>query len=148
MLLHHLDQLALGQFDAVEQRLDARIRLVADLVVERLQRALHVVGDRQDIARKIGDAVGARVGHLALGAAAQIFHLGQRAQQAVLQARGLLGERRDRIGRCFGGLCGLGVLGRGLSPVRAVVSVIIQSISKCVEFAPDIRAEGAKIKPS
>ena len=122
MLLHHLDELALGELDAIEQRLDARIRLPADLVVERLHRALHIVRDGQDIARKIGDAVSARIGHFALGPAAQIFHLGQRAQQAVLQARGLPCEFRDRIGRCFGGLCSLGILGRGgLSPVRARV---------------------------
>ena len=89
VLLHHLDELALGELDAVEQRLDAGIRLLADLVVERLHRALHVVGDGQDIAREIRDAVGARIGHLALGAAAQVFHLGQRAQQAVLQVGGL-----------------------------------------------------------
>ena len=148
MLLHHLDQLALGQLDAVEQRLDAGIRLLADLVVERLHRALHVVGDRQDIAREIGDPVDARVGDFALGAAAQVFHLGQRAQQPVLQARGLPCELRDRIGRCFGGLCSLGVLRRAASVPFALVSVIIQFRMRMRKFAPDIRAEGAKIKPS
>ena len=42
---------------------------------------------------KIGDAVDARIGDLALGPPAQIFHLGERAQQPVLVVGGLLAQR-------------------------------------------------------
>ena len=127
VLLHHLDEFALGEFYAIEQRLDAGVRLLADLVVERLHGALHVVGDGQDIARKIGDAVDPRVGDFPLGAAAQVFHLGERAQQPVLQLGGLLAELGDRIGRCSAG-CEPRLRRGGLSPPLAVVSFIIHSV--------------------
>ncbi len=52
MLLQHLQQFALGQFDAVKQSLDAGIRLVLELGAQRLQGAVHVVGNRQNVARE------------------------------------------------------------------------------------------------
>ena len=113
-----LMQLALGELDAVEQRLHAGIRLVADLVVERLHGAVHVVGDREDVAREIRHAIDARIRDLALGAAAQILHLGERAQQPVLQVGRLLGERRHGIG---GAASACGAVS-GASGAPAVVS--------------------------
>ena len=104
VLFQHLQQLALGQLDAVEQRLDGRVRGLAQLGVERLQRAVHVVGDRQHVARERRDAVLAHVGDLALGALAQVLHLGQRAQQPVLVLGVLARQRLHQRGdlRLFG----------------------------------------------
>ena len=53
VLLQHLEQFALGQLHAVEQRLDGRhSAVVAQLGIDRRQRAVHVVGDRQHVARE------------------------------------------------------------------------------------------------
>jgi hypothetical protein len=105
VLLQHLEQLALGQLDAVEQRLGAGVRLLAQLRVERAQRALHVVGDRDNVAREGRDAVQARVGDLALGSPAQILHFGERAKELVLVVRTFLRQRFDQG-------CNLGFIGR------------------------------------
>ena len=93
VLFQDLEQLALGQLHAVEQRLSGRVRGLAQFGVERLQRAVHVVGDRQHVARERGDAVLARVRELALGALAQVLHLRERAQQPVL-VLGVLARQR------------------------------------------------------
>src|SRR3569833_3726061 len=117
VVLLRLQQFAFGQFDAFEQSLDRRIGGGARVLRQGPQCAVHVVGYVEDIAGELGNAVGARVGDLALGALAQIFHLGQRAQQLVLVFEGfalglgyrigLLGEFRTR--RRFGGrILGLG----------------------------------------
>ena len=46
--------------------------------------------------RETGDAIGARVGNLARGALAQVFHFRQRAQHLVARLRRFLGQRLDR----------------------------------------------------
>ena len=84
MLIEHLQELALGQFDPIEQRLDAGVRLLPQLRIERRQSAFHVVGDGQDIARKRRNAVDARVRDLARGSPPQVLHLGEHAQELVL----------------------------------------------------------------
>ena len=81
--------------------------LLADFRVERLQRALHVVGDRHHVARELGDPVEARIRHLALGAPAQVLHLGERPQQPVLQ-----GSRSPRSSAAVGSAGGARALGR------------------------------------
>ena len=147
VLLHHLDQFALGQFDAVEQRFDARIRFRANFIIERLQRAFHIVRNGENIAREIGDTVGARIRDLPIGAPAQVFHVGQCAQQPVLQLDGLFGERRNGIRRGFAGRGGFGRL--GLSPIRAGGRIRHRErlpLCENIDFAPDIRARRPKIK--
>jgi hypothetical protein len=94
----HLEQLAFGQFDALEQRLQRRVRGLAQLGIKRAQCTLHVVGDRQHVASKRRDAVLAHVGNLALGPFAQVLHLGQRPQQPVLVLGILTRERLDQFG--------------------------------------------------
>ena len=42
VLLQHLVQLALGELNAVEQRLDTGIRRLAQFGIERLERPVHV----------------------------------------------------------------------------------------------------------
>jgi hypothetical protein len=78
VLLQHLQEFALGEFDAVEQRLGAGIDFLPQFRVEGDERALHIVCDRQDVACEGGDAIITGIGHLALGSLAQIFHLRQR----------------------------------------------------------------------
>ena len=56
---------------------------------DRGQGPVHVVGHRQHVAGKTGDGVLPGVGDFAFGALAQVFHLGKRAQQLVLELGGL-----------------------------------------------------------
>src|SRR5689334_2385809 len=161
MLFEHLEELALGELDAVEEAFDGRVRLLAELVVERLQGALHIVGHRHDVARKLGDAILARVSHLALGAPAQVLHFGQRAQPAIL----VLGRLARQNGRRID--TGWIVAGRPGPLVRSWIvrtrvggvallaagraNGIIRHRRNPVLFgsvAPDIRARPAKIKPT
>ena len=95
--LQRLEQLALGQFDAVDQRLDAGLRAGAQFRRHRIERAAHVVGDAEHVAGERGDAVQPRIGDFALGALAQILHLGERAQEPVFELGGK--RRRSPSGR-------------------------------------------------
>ena len=45
VLLQHLQQLALGELDAVEQRLGPGVGLLSQFRVERAERAFHIVGN-------------------------------------------------------------------------------------------------------
>src|SRR6188474_3418280 len=63
---------------------------------------MHVVGDREHVACKSCNAVEPRIENLTLGALAQVFHFGKRAQQLVLEFRGLalgLGKQVGLFGR-------------------------------------------------
>jgi hypothetical protein len=108
VLLEHVEELALGQLDAVEQRLHAGIDLLADLIIQRLHGAGHVVGNADDIAGEIDDAVEPRVGDVALGAPAQVLGLCQGPPPAVVQIGDLPLELGRRIGFGRGILLGLG----------------------------------------
>ena len=50
VLFQHVHQLALGQLDAFQQRLGGVIGLGAKLIVQRLHRPMHVVGNADDVA--------------------------------------------------------------------------------------------------
>ena len=68
----------------------------------RGQRAAEIVADLEQVAGKAGDGELARLLDLALRAGTQVLHLGQGAQQAVLELLNLLGRRRR------GGVAGAG----------------------------------------
>jgi hypothetical protein len=123
VLVEDLEQLALGELDAVEQRLGRGVGLLAQLLVERAERAVHVVGDGDDVAGEIRDAVDPAVGDLALGAPAQVLHVGERAQQLVLVVGGLLGQGLDQLrdARLFLRLLGRRIAGGGRGVVRLIV---------------------------
>ncbi len=92
---------------------------------------------------KAADAVGARVGDFAFGAPAQVLHLRQRAQQAVLQFgvfRVELFDHGEAVG--LGGPASRRPRFRELRCVGRIVHFV--KIPDLV--APDIRAGGAKIK--
>ncbi len=148
MLFQHLEQFALGEFDALDQRLHLRIALRAQFGTHGFEGALHIVGDRQHVAGETGIAVEPRVGDLALGAFAQVFHLGQRAQQLVL----VFGSLAHKLGH--GDLLGRPIpasrlrpvvfgLGTAVSAWRAVGSVIVLDPSNGSD-AGDIRVRAAK----
>ena len=59
------------------------------------QGLAHVVADGQDIAGEIGGGIERRFGLFALGALADIFHLGERPQQAVLELADLFLQRQN-----------------------------------------------------
>src|SRR6478752_4066445 len=96
VFLQRVEQRPLGQLDAFDQRLQTWVGRFLGLGRNRIERALQIVGDIENVARKTGNAVGAGVRHLAGGALAQVFHFGQRPQHLVARFRGLLGQRLDR----------------------------------------------------
>ncbi len=145
VLLQRLLQVALGQFHALDQRGDGRLLAVAQFGPDRFKRAAEIVGDAQDVARKSGDPVLARIGDLALGALAQVFHVGQRAQQPVFHLGGFVDQKRgvDIRFRNLGlrsprhrlgfSLSGAIASGRGVSFIASVRTV-------CADYGPHIRA--------
>ena len=64
----------------------------------RVDGAAEIVGDGEHVAGEGGDRILARIGDLALGALAEVLHLGERAQQLVLEV-GDLGLRAPRHAR-------------------------------------------------
>jgi hypothetical protein len=147
VVLQHLQQLALGQLNAVEQSLDAGIRLLAQLGVERRQRSLHVVGNRENVTGEGGVSVLAGVDHFARGAPAQVLHLRQGAQQLVPVFRQFAGElsriRRLRLAGCRSALCGscFGLRGSGWMRFR-----VRHQCFPVQPVGPDIRTDRQKIK--
>ena len=124
-------QPALGHLDALDERGERRVAAAALLLRHRVDGAAEVVADRQHVAGEIRHRVLARVGDLALGPPAEVLHLGERAQELVLEVGDLgaaaprLRRRRRRPPR---GACG----GRRRLPSRAwsrrpssVVQVIV-----------------------
>jgi hypothetical protein len=97
VLFQHLEKFALGEFDAIEQGLGASVGFLPQVRVERAESALHIVGNRQDIAGESGDAVFAGIGHVALGPLAQIFHFRERTQELVFVIGGFAGKRGHGI---------------------------------------------------
>ena len=69
-----------GELDPVEQRLEGSIRRGAGFRIERFGGAGEIVGDCKHVAREAGNAIGTRVGDVALGALADILRFGDRAQ--------------------------------------------------------------------
>ncbi len=125
IFLQHLHQLTLGELDAFDQRRHLDIGMLAQFGLDCAQRAMHVVGHCQHVAGESGNAIDARVGDLALGAFAQVLHLGQRAQQSVFEFRSRFQSGGDLLGRhqfrCPGSGCvALGLGSRVVSggPVR------------------------------
>ena len=71
-------EIAFGQLDALDQRLERRVGRGALFGGKAFHRAGEVVGDGEHIAGEGADAVGARVGDFAFGASTQVLHLRQR----------------------------------------------------------------------
>ena len=94
--LEGLEQLALGQLNTGDQRLDGGVVLALALGLRHsVERAAEIIGGADDIGREFGDRIGALVLQFALGAAAQVFHFRERAQEAVLEIGVLALERLD-----------------------------------------------------
>jgi len=85
VLLQRFEELALGKFNAFNECLHLGVGGLAQLGTDGLQRAMHVVCDCQNVAGKSRNAIQAGVENLALGAFTEILHLGERAQQLVLE---------------------------------------------------------------
>ena len=96
MPLEGLEQLALGQFHAVDQRLDGGVVLALALGLRHgIERAAKIVGGADDIGREFGDRIGPLVLQFAFGATAQVLHFRERAEQAILEIGVLALERLD-----------------------------------------------------
>ena len=97
-----------------------------------VEGAADVVGGVQHVAGEVGDRVGAGIGDLALGAAAQVLHLGQRAQErsfssVALGHRGASASACDRLaGAGISGLRGASVSSTAWAGSRR---------SSCMSFA-------------
>jgi hypothetical protein len=83
--LEDAHQILLRQLDAADQRVERRFGLAGG-VVDGIERAPQVVGDRQQVAGKCADRVLAGFFPVALGAAPGILHFRQGAQILVLEA--------------------------------------------------------------
>ncbi len=126
--LQHVQKLALGDLDPVEEALQRRV-LGGGIGGNVLDRAAEVVADREHVAGEIGNGVTRRIGLLALGAAAKVLHVGERAQQAVAHI-GILGDERLDLGRGRGSWIEvLGLLSRGLASLgvfrRALIGLVV-----------------------
>jgi hypothetical protein len=100
---------------------------------------VHVVRHGENVAGERADAIGPRVGDLPLGPLAQVFHLGQRAQQPVLGVGKVALQRRGRRGGRGGFRCGGRRVGR--------LGLIGRSGVLVVHDVRDISALPLKIKP-
>jgi len=67
---------ALGHLDTLDQGGQAGIGRILGLRRDRIQRPAQIVRDGEHVTRKTGDGIGLGILHLALGAPAQIVHLG------------------------------------------------------------------------
>ena len=98
VLFQRIEQRALGELDALDQRGQAGIGRGTGLGRNGIERTLEIVGDVEHVAGEAGDAVEAGIGDFLGGALAQIFHLGQRPQHAVARLGGFLLQQLDRAG--------------------------------------------------
>jgi hypothetical protein len=89
VLLEGRQQVAPRQLDSLEQRGCGLARLGGDVV----ERPVEVVMHRQEVAREAGRAVKLGVAAIAVGSLADVLHVGERAQQAVLEIRHLDSQR-------------------------------------------------------
>ena len=95
MALEHVQQFALGDFNAGDQVLFNFAGALALLFGQGLQGAAQIVGHAEKIAGEIRGGIKGGLGLFALGALPQIFHFGRQAQQAVLEGGGLLFQHDD-----------------------------------------------------
>ena len=98
IFLKDLHELAFGKLDTLDQRLHLWIGSVAQIGADRLERPMHIVGDRQHVAPKPRNAIDPRIENLPFRAFAQVLHFGKRAQQLVLELRCFSLGLGDRIG--------------------------------------------------
>jgi hypothetical protein len=152
--LEGLEEIALGQVDAVDEALEGSLGGAAGLIGHALDGAADVVGHVQHVAGEVRHCVGAGIGHLALRAASQVFHVGHQAQELVLQVRLLGLQHGDRVRRSLrGGLVGRGgglggVVWRGHVLVFRVVRLHRHSTEMGKGVGPHIRLQAAQIKRS
>ena len=100
VLLEGVEQVALGELDALDQARRRGAHRVGDVV----ERAVEVVVDRQQVAGEAGGAVDLGVAAVALGALADVLDVGERPEQPVLELGDLGAERRRLV--ALGGLGG------------------------------------------
>ena len=88
-------ELALGRPNAIEER-GVSGRLISP-IFRRGNRPLQIIYDRQELRRKVGDPVFARIHHASFGAASRVLDFRQSPEQAVAQG-GVLVRSLDRGG--------------------------------------------------
>ncbi|EGE55817.1 hypothetical protein RHECNPAF_850056 [Rhizobium etli CNPAF512] len=138
---------AFGHLHTLDQRGQAGIGRGLGLRRDGIQRPAQIVGDGEHVAGETRDGIGLGVLDLALGAAAQIVHLGGKAQVAVAQLAvfGFQKLKRVWLGGLFlhgivldvGGSVGCGI---GRSCVRSVFRRFIghDGLRLVSSDAPDI----------
>ena len=86
--------MALGRPNAIEER-GVNGRLISP-IFRRGNRPLQIIYDRQELRRKVGDPVFARIHHASFGAASRVLDFRQSSEQAVAQG-GVRGLNRDGL---------------------------------------------------
>ena len=107
-----IEQFAIGHLDARHQILHRFGGILDGVGMGEFERFRHIVADREDVAGEIGRGIKRRLRFFALGTLAQVFHLGKRPQQAVLELAYLLLEDGD---------FGIARIGAGGSAVQGAV---------------------------
>ena len=75
VLLQHLGEFALRQLDALDQRPYIVVGGIRKLGADGIERAMHVVGDLQNVARKSGHAILPRIGNFTVPGHKPVFVL-------------------------------------------------------------------------
>ena len=101
--VERLEEVALRQLDALDQGLERPLRRLPRIRRNAVEGPAYVVGDGQRVAGEVRHRVKARVRRFPLRAAAQVLHVGERAQEFLAQIGPLRFEKRDRVGRLLGG---------------------------------------------
>ena len=89
-------QFAAGCFQSGDQRL--HLFIFAQFCRDRIQRTCQIVGNREDIARKISRGIGPRIGGFLFHTAADILRVGLRIEHVLLGSGQLFFEHRDAFG--------------------------------------------------
>jgi hypothetical protein len=148
--LKHIQQLALGKLHTIEKALQCRI-LARRFCRNMLDGAAEIVADGKHVAGEIGDRIARGIGLLAVGAAAQILHIGHGAEQAIAHV-GILGDESSELGVRLGR--GVDALGIGASDSRLILRTRVGRFvghrlsltRRTVILIPDIDRERRKIK--
>ena len=127
VLLQKPLHLAARDLDALDQRLDRLIAGIALLRRNGVERTLQVVADDQHVAGELAHRIFARVGDVALGAAAEVVHVGRGAEQPVGEVRLLRLQPLDfdrAFRKLLDGLLGRRLLARGARLGRRLACVV------------------------
>jgi hypothetical protein len=155
--LQRLQEVALGELDALDEGLERPVRRFARLRRHAVERPAHVVGDGQRVAGEVRHRVEARVGRFPLRAAAQVLYVGERPQELLAQVGPLRFEAHDRLGRLVarahpGSLAGprrSGVVGRSrLRAQRESLSIVRHDLGEAVRGNSGLISERSARKSS